>query len=67
MVEWRDVAMYGAPLIAMLAAGKALRRVLLLPLEWTRNKLGNRALDTIVEEVEKDLGIDKPTIPDQVE
>lgn len=67
MHPYAQIAAYAAPIIAMLAAGKAVRRVVLLPFEWLRNKLKSRTLDVLLEEAERDLGIDKPTIPDEVD
>lgn len=66
MIDWKDVAVYLAPMLALLAAGKAVRRIVFVPIEWLRNKLGNKAFDVIVEEAEKDVGIDKSTLPDLV-
>lgn len=41
-----------------LLMGKAIRRILLLPFEWLARKTDSKVLDVIVDEAEKDLGID---------
>ncbi len=51
----------GGILIALLN-GKAIRRLLTLPLEWIVRKTGNKTDDKLLEEVEKDLGLDGPTL-----
>lgn len=53
---------YLLPLVAMLAAGKALRRLLLLPFEWLARKTPTKVDDVLVSEVGSDLGLDKSTL-----
>lgn len=45
-----------------LLAGKALRRLFLLPFEWIARKTSSKTIDVIVTEAERDLGIDTPTL-----
>lgn len=57
-IDIRTAAMAGgAALVASLAAGKGIRRLLLLPFEWAAGKWKNRTASVILDEVEKDLGI----------
>lgn len=66
-MEWKSILLISlAGVATSLLAGKAFRRVLLLPFEWLAKRTGSKVLDTIVDEAERDLGIDTPTIPEDV-
>lgn len=62
-VEWKDVAMYLAPIAVALAAGKSLKRLVLLPFEYLARKTDSPVIDKLVEQAEEDLGIQSPTLP----
>lgn len=44
-------------MLTQLLAGKAIKRVILLPFEWLVKKTKNTEDDKIIKEAEKDLGI----------
>ncbi len=66
-IEWTTIATYLGPIALTLAAGKTLKRLVLLPFEYLRNKSRSKVVDVLVSQAEQDLGIDKPTIPDEVQ
>jgi hypothetical protein len=53
---------YAVPIAIALVAGKALRRLLALPLEWLVRKTSNNIDNKILIEAEHDIGIDDPTL-----
>lgn len=59
------VALIGA--VTALLTGKTFRRILLLPFEWVSRKTKTKVDDTLVQEAQKDLGVDSPTIPHEPE
>lgn len=62
-MDWQTILLGGlsGTLIA-LAAGKAFRRILFLPLEWIVRKTSTPIDDKLLAEAEKDVGIESPTL-----
>lgn len=58
----QNIKPYLIPIGLALVFGKAIRRVLLLPVEWLVRKTNNKIDDVILKEAESDLGLDDSTL-----
>lgn len=52
----------GAGIVVALLSGKAVRRILLLPFEWIASRTSNKIDDKIIDDAQKDLGIEGDSI-----
>lgn len=66
MTNQQIYAIIGAAVITLvtqLLAGKMIKRLLLLPFEYLSSRTDNKIDDVLVDEAEKDLGIESRTLP----